>query len=42
MLSMDEITIINSDIDHLKNMLTVLKYVCNKLHLKINYKKAVY
>ena len=36
LLFMDGITIIRSDIDQLKNMLAVLEYVCNKLHLKIN------
>ena len=39
LLFMDDITMTSSDIDQLKNMLTVLKYVCNKLYLKINYKK---
>ena len=37
MLFMDDIAITNSDIAQLKNMLTVLEYVCNKWHLKINY-----
>ena len=37
---MDDITITSSDIDQLRNMLTVLEYVCNKWHLKINYKKS--
>ena len=41
LLFMDDITITSSDIGQLKNMLTVLEYVCNKWHLKINYKKAV-
>ena len=40
LLFMDDITIISSDIDQLKNMLTVLEYVCNKWHLKIIYKKC--
>ena len=40
-LFMNDITITSSDIDQLKNMLTTLEYVCNKWHLKINYKKAV-
>ena len=40
LLFMDDITITSSDIDQLKNMLTVLEYVCNKWHLKINYKKS--
>ena len=39
LLFMDDITMTSSDIDQLKNMLTVLKYVCNKWYLKINYKK---
>ena len=39
LLFMDDITMTSSDIDQLKNMLTVLKYVCNKWHLKINYKE---
>ena len=42
LLFMDAITITSSDIDQLKNMLTVLEYVCNKWHLKINYKKVGY
>ena len=42
LLFMDDITITSSDIDQLKNMLIVLEYVCNKWHLKINYKKVVY
>ena len=42
LLFMDDITITSSDIDQLKNMLTVLEYVCNKWHLKINYKKSGY
>ena len=37
---MDDITITSSDINQLKNMLTVLEYVCNKWRLKINYKKS--
>ena len=41
LLFMDDITITSSDIGQLKNMLTVLEYVCNKWHLKINYQKAV-
>ena len=40
LLFMDDITIISSDIDQLKNMLTVLEYVCDKWHLKIIYKKC--
>ena len=36
LLFMDGITITSSDIDQLKNMLAVLEYVRNKLHLKIN------
>ena len=42
LLFMDDITLASSDIDQLKNMLTVLEYVCNKWHLKINYKNVVY
>ena len=42
LLFMDDITITSSDIDQLKKMLTVLEYVCNKWHLKINYKKVGY
>ena len=30
LLFMDDITITSSDIDQLKNMLTLLEYVCNK------------
>ena len=30
LLLMDDITITSSDIDQLKNMLTVLEYACNK------------
>ena len=41
LLFMDDITITSSGIGQLKNMLTVLEYVCNIWHLKINYKKAV-
>ena len=40
LLFMDDITITRSDIDQLKNMLSVLEYVCNKWHLKIIYKKS--
>ena len=40
LLFMDDITITSSDIDQLKNMLTVLEYACNKRHLKINYKES--
>ena len=40
LLFMDDITITNADIDQLKNVLTVLEYVCNKWHLKINYRKS--
>ena len=40
LLFMDDITITSSDIDQLKNMLTVLKYVYNKWNLKINYEKS--
>ena len=40
LLFIDEITITISDRDQLKNMLTVLEYVCNKWHLKIDYKKS--
>ena len=40
LLFMDDITITSSDTDQLKNMLTVLEYVCNKWYLKINYKKS--
>ena len=39
LLFMDDITITSSDIDQLKNMLTVLEYVCNKWHLEINLQK---
>ena len=42
LLFMDDITITSSNIDQLKNMLAVLEYVCNKWHLKINYKKVRY
>ena len=41
LLFMDAITITSSDTDQLKNMLTVLEYVCNKWYLKINDKKTV-
>ena len=37
---MNDITTTISDINQLKDMLTVLEYVCNKWHLKINYKKS--
>ena len=40
LLFMDDLTITRSDIDQLKNMLSVLEYVCNKWHLKIIYKKS--
>ena len=40
LLLMDENAITTSDIDHLKNVLTVLEYVCTKWHLKTNYKKS--
>ena len=40
LLFMNDITITSSDIDQLKNMLTVLEYVYNKWLMKINYKKS--
>ena len=42
LLFMDDITITSSGIYQLKKIPAVLEYVCNKCHLKINYKKLVY